>query len=90
MDAAKAKQQEALLRMGNGDDDGVDMMDMDGDEKEIRGKAAKKGKVSEEFKALVLKVLQESGFEEQRAAKMTQDQFMSLLAAFNKAGIHFS
>ena len=69
---------------------------MDGGEGETggrgkgKGKAAKKGKVSEEFKELVVNVLEESGFAEHRAAKMNQDHFLALLAAFNKAGIHFA
>jgi 18S rRNA (adenine1779-N6/adenine1780-N6)-dimethyltransferase len=49
-----------------------------------------KGKVSAEFKELVMKVLTEGGFEQQRPAKMTQEDFLRLLAAFNAAGIHFS
>ena len=49
-----------------------------------------KGKVSAEFKELVMKVLVEGGFEQQRPAKMTQEDFLRLLAAFNAAEIHFS
>ena len=75
-----------------GAQDGDDAM-MDVDDEPApgarKGKAAKKGKVSEEFKEMVMRVLVDSGYEEQRAAKMNQDQFLALLAAFNKAGIHF-
>lgn len=38
----------------------------------------------------VLEVLDKGGFAEKRAAKMTQDEFLALLAAFNAAGIHFA
>ena len=38
----------------------------------------------------VLEVLQRHGFSERRAAKMSQDDFLGLLAAFNQAGIHFT
>lgn len=31
-----------------------------------------------------------SGYADRRAAKMDQDDFLRLLAAFNVAGIHFS
>eukprot|EP00951_Prasinocladus_malaysianus_P006676 scaffold47472_cov31-Prasinocladus_malaysianus.AAC.2 len=55
-----------------------------------KGKGGKKGKVSEEFKQLVVKVLEDADFAEQRASKMNQDQFLALLAAFNQAGIHFA
>ena len=40
--------------------------------------------------AQVLEVLQRHGFLERRAAKMSQDDFLGLLAAFNQAGIHFT
>lgn len=49
-----------------------------------------KGKVSAEFKELVMSVLQKGGFEQMRPAKMTQDDFLKLLADFNAVGIHFS
>lgn len=49
-----------------------------------------KGKVSAEFKELVMSVLQKGGYEQMRPAKMTQDDFLKLLADFNAAGIHFS
>jgi 18S rRNA (adenine1779-N6/adenine1780-N6)-dimethyltransferase len=34
--------------------------------------------------------LQEIGFEDKRSAKLSQDEFLQLLAAFNRAGIHFA
>lgn len=49
-----------------------------------------KGKVSPEFKELVMSVLLKGGYEQMRPAKMTQDDFLKLLAEFNAAGIHFS
>ncbi|PRW44303.1 dimethyladenosine transferase [Chlorella sorokiniana] len=50
----------------------------------------RRGKASEGFKEQVLEVLQRHGFLERRAAKMSQDDFLGLLAAFNQAGIHFT
>lgn len=41
-------------------------------------------------KELVLKVLEQAYHSESRANKMDQDAFLSLLTAFNQAGIHFS
>lgn len=38
----------------------------------------------------ILEVLQRSGYIEKRAAKMSQDDFLALLAAFNAGGIHFT
>lgn len=49
-----------------------------------------KSKVSPEFKELVLGVLIRGGFEQMRPSKMTQEDFLKLLADFNAAGIHFS
>jgi len=54
------------------------------------GRTQKRGRASEGFKARVLAVLQASGLAEARAAKLGQDQFLGLLAAFNAGGIHFS
>lgn len=34
--------------------------------------------------------LQEIGFDDKRSAKLSQDEFLQLLAAFNRAGIHFA
>ena len=50
----------------------------------------RRGKASEGFKEQVLEVLTAHSFAERRAAKMGQDDFLALLAAFNAAGIHFS
>ncbi|EOD14862.1 hypothetical protein EMIHUDRAFT_197460 [Emiliania huxleyi CCMP1516] len=38
----------------------------------------------------VMKVLEETGFAEERTAKLDQDDFLRLLAAFNAVGIHFA
>ncbi|KAL0424082.1 UNVERIFIED_CONTAM: Ribosomal RNA small subunit methyltransferase [Sesamum radiatum] len=43
-----------------------------------------------DFKHKVLGVLKLGGFEEKRASKLSQADFMHLLSLFNKAGIHFS
>jgi 18S rRNA (adenine1779-N6/adenine1780-N6)-dimethyltransferase len=54
------------------------------------GKRGKRGRASEGFKARVLGVLAGGGFEDARSAKLAQDDFLRLLAAFNRAGIHFA
>ena len=41
-------------------------------------------------RGVVDRVLEESGYAEQRSAKMDLDDFMRLLAAFNAAGVHFT
>ncbi|KAL6762259.1 dimethyladenosine transferase [Haematococcus lacustris] len=77
---------------------GMDMSeDSEGDEEgEADGMALDavhrkgKGKVSPEFKARVMTLLTEGGFEERRSSKMSQDELLALLAAFNAAGIHFA
>jgi len=45
--------------------------------------------VSPEFKTKVMEVLTKGGFENMRSSKMSQDELLALLAAFNAAGIHF-
>jgi len=45
--------------------------------------------VTPEFKAKVMAVLKAGGFENMRSSKMSQDELLGLLAAFNSAGIHF-
>ncbi|KAL0461898.1 UNVERIFIED_CONTAM: Ribosomal RNA small subunit methyltransferase [Sesamum latifolium] len=61
-----------------GKDDDEDMEMDDGETK------------ASDFKDKVLGVLKLGGFEEKRASKLTQADFMHLLSLFNKAGIHFS
>lgn len=67
-----------------------DIMSVDGDAPAERGKAGRRARYSEEFKAKVVAVLDQHGFTEQRGAKLAQDDFLRLLAAFNAAGIHFA
>ncbi len=50
----------------------------------------RKNRFTEGFKGLVMEVLQQTGFENQRSAKMTLDDFLLLLAKFNEQGVHFS
>lgn len=66
----------------SGDDD----MMVDGEET----KKKKRGKASDEFKAKVMDILQRNDFAEKRASKMSQDDFLQLLAHFNESGIHFT
>ena len=42
-----------------------------------------------DVKAMIVKVLTETGFAQKRPAKMANDDFLSLLDAFNAVGIHF-
>ncbi|KAF9645179.1 rRNA adenine dimethylase [Thelephora ganbajun] len=43
-----------------------------------------------DMKAMVEEVLEETGFREQRAAKMSVDDLLKLLSAFHDVGIHFA
>lgn len=52
------------------------------------GRDRKKG--SAEFKEMVNKILRENDFEDKRASKMDQDDFLRLLAIMNSHGIHFA
>ena len=88
--------------MMDGDDDG-DNDDEDYDDGDMRmamddvgegvgknKKKKKRGKATEAFKEKVLQVLESGNFGDKRASKMSQDEFLQLLAAFNQAGIHFA
>ena len=48
-----------------------------------------KHKYTEELKQHVISVLEKAEFDTSRSAKLAQEDFLRLLAAFNKAGIHF-
>lgn len=50
----------------------------------------RRGRATEGFKAKIMGVLNGVGFAERRAAKMSQDEFLQLLAAFNAEGVHFA
>jgi 18S rRNA (adenine1779-N6/adenine1780-N6)-dimethyltransferase len=55
-----------------------------------KNKSNGKKQVSDEFRARVTKVLEEdTKFSQKRASQLSIDDFLFLLAAFNKAGIHF-
>jgi 18S rRNA (adenine1779-N6/adenine1780-N6)-dimethyltransferase len=54
------------------------------------GGGRRRGKVSPEFKDLVQRVLVDGGFDQMRASKMSQEEFIRMLACFNAVGIHFS
>jgi hypothetical protein len=49
----------------------------------------KRHRAPPEFKEKVLAILCGAGYEEARSAKLAQEDFLTLLAAFNAAGIHF-
>jgi len=75
---------------GDDDDDfDVDMED-DGAGSNAAPERKRRGRASEGFKEKVLAVLESGHFAEKRAAKMSQDEFLQLLAAFNAADIHFA
>ncbi len=90
-----AMQQDSFLSESGGAeaaDADADMMDDDmaeagEDPTQLRGK---KHKFSPAFKDRVLGVLDSCGMIEKRAAKLSQDEFLALLAAFNAGRIHFS
>lgn len=63
----------------NTDGDGMEVEEEDGNQ---QGNAF--------FKEKCLAVLGEGGYEDKRSSKLTQDDFLRLLALFNKAGIHFT
>lgn len=70
------------MQMDGGSDDEMEVEDDDAD-------SDAEGEVSE-FKDKVLGVLREGQFEEKRASKLTQQEFLYLLSLFNKAGLHFT
>ena len=75
--------------MKNGSDD--DLEDDEMQDVEVTGHVKKRrGKASDAFKSKVMGILETSGFAEKRASKMSQDEFLQLLAEFNKSGIHFT
>lgn len=51
---------------------------------------AESGIASKDVKSRVLTVLDAASMNDKRASKMTQDDFMTLLHAFNRAGFHFT
>ncbi|KAL0403511.1 UNVERIFIED_CONTAM: Ribosomal RNA small subunit methyltransferase [Sesamum radiatum] len=65
----------------DGDEGKDDEEDMEMDDGETK---------ASDFKDKVLDVLKLGGFEDKRASKLSQADFMHLLSLFNKAGIHFS
>lgn len=69
-------------------DDDVGEQD-DNNSMEVDLKGSKGGRYSEAFKVKVLKVLEDVGMADKRAAKLGQNDFLTLLAAFNAQGIHF-
>ena len=72
-------------------EDDVDRaMEVDVLKKPNAGRRKKRGKASDEFKAKVLRILEKNDFAEKRASKMSQDDFMQLLADFNEQGVHFA
>ncbi|CCX06865.1 dimethyladenosine transferase [Pyronema domesticum] len=64
--------------------------DLGGTEKIKVKVGRKKGKVTELVKSKVDKVLEETEMGEKRAVKCEEGDFLKLLYAFNKEGIHFS
>ena len=63
----------------NADVDGMEVEEDDGSQ---QGNAF--------FKEKCLAVLAEGSYEDKRSSKLTQDDFLRLLALFNKSGIHFT
>eukprot|EP00892_Ulva_mutabilis_P004880 jgi/Ulvmu1/2764/UM014_0222.1 len=73
---------------------GLDDDDMDVDQEPADSSKGthKKGRTRAppEFKEKVVAVLDSQGHAESRSAKLAQEDFLSLLAAFNSSGIHFA
>lgn len=61
----------------------ADSMDVDGEHETV-------GTSTETVKQLIEEVLATDGFGEMRSSKMSQDDFLRLLAEFNAKGIHFA
>ena len=67
------------------------LMDVDADDAApVLAARQGKHKYSQQFKDRILALLDESGFADKRSAKLNQDEFMQLLAAFTSRGIHFA
>ena len=89
----KKKKKKGGARVGLGDDEGDVAMGeagpgaggAGGEDAARRATATKEG-----VRALVEEVLASNAFEQMRASKMSQDDFMLLLATFNEKGIHFA
>lgn len=71
-------------------DDSGEEMDVEVGKEENATSSKRKGRVSAEFKQLILDVLTNSNVHQMRAAKMSQEDFLRLLADFNAAGVHFT
>ncbi|GLT42633.1 hypothetical protein SLA2020_166230 [Shorea laevis] len=69
-------------------DQGMDLDDGTDDEMDVEDDEAE-GDVSG-FKEKIASVLKEGDFQEKRASKLSQQEFLYLLSLFNKHGIHFS
>jgi 18S rRNA (adenine1779-N6/adenine1780-N6)-dimethyltransferase len=77
--------------VSDGDDDGMAVDGGGGGGGSGAGSSRRvRNRASAEFRELVLSVLSAGGYESMRPAKMTQEDFLKLLADFNAAGIHFS
>jgi homospermidine synthase len=61
-----------------------------GDSMDVDDAGAATGTSSEVVKQLIEDVLATDGFAEMRSSKMSQDDFLRLLAVFNSKGIHFA
>ncbi|KAL6780194.1 RRM1 [Auxenochlorella protothecoides x Auxenochlorella symbiontica] len=91
IEAPAGKEAEESEEEGEEEDEDEEM-DLEGGAQQAKAaqpRRKKRGRASEEFKQKVLGVLQGGGFSDWRAAKLSQDEFLALLAAFNRAGIHF-
>ncbi|KAL5711662.1 18S rRNA (adenine(1779)-N(6)/adenine(1780)-N(6))-dimethyltransferase [Ranunculus cassubicifolius] len=67
----------------------ADFMDDESDD-DVEEMEVDNGDARSDFKGKVLSVLEGGDFEEKRAIKLNEDDFLNLLSCFNKAGIHFA
>lgn len=83
---------EDLMSMAdNGDEEmTMEVETEDGGDGDMEMEAPGDGNGDTSFKEFLLKVLREGQFEDKRSSKLAQDDFLQLLALFNKAGVHFA
>lgn len=83
-------QADADLVMQLGDVTNDTSMDLDSGDFDTMDEDMDGSTIPSTFKDKGLAVLKEHDYEDKRSSKLTQEDFLKLLAVFNKAGFHFS
>jgi 18S rRNA (adenine1779-N6/adenine1780-N6)-dimethyltransferase len=88
----KRKKSKGGTRFGLGGDAAVDsgMMDVDADADADANANAPPEPTKDGTRRIVEEVLATNSFEQMRSSKMSQDDFLLLLATFNEKGVHFA